>query len=192
MIFAETFIERPFKFGQVLSRIIESGKFFGDWVFGQEGFDCCFLLGDNSASFAFFGREVGYFPIFYLQFSEEAQVKQQFFGIFRDDLLDFFEDIVEDNFAGLLLHFCQFGNSTDVEFDGGVGEVDFIFHFHAVFDQKFLEDADDGFFGVVFGDELGGELNWIRRGVRKSEARMMRSCSSWERHHLEKEFHTFE
>ena len=130
--------------------------------------------------------------VFDLQLTKKTQINQQIFGILRNDFFELFKYVVEDDLSGLLFKVSQFCDSTDVEFDCGVGKVHFIFHFHAVFDEKFFNNADNRFFGVVFGDEVGCELNCIKLNLLKSEARMIRSCSIWDRAHLEKEFHTFE
>jgi hypothetical protein len=97
--------------------------------------------------------------VFDFQSAEKTQIDQQVFGVFRYDSFELFKNIVKDKFGGLFLELCQFGHCADVELDGGVGEIHFVLHLHAVFDQEFFNDADDGFFGIVFGDEVGAELN---------------------------------
>ena len=88
--------------------------------------------------------------VFNLYPSEEAEIEKQLFGIFADDAFDLFEDIIEYDFCGLFLEFCQFGDSCGVQLDGGEGEVNLVLHLHAVLDQKLLHYADDHLLAALF------------------------------------------
>lgn len=135
-------------------------------VFGQQGADGGFLACDESTVFGLLGRVVQNLPIFDLYLAEETQINEQFLGVLGDDLLQLLKDVVEYDLAGLLLELGQLGDRCGVEFDGGEGEVDLVLHLHAVLHEELLQDADDGFFGVVLGHQLGGELHWVRGRVR--------------------------
>lgn len=89
-------------------------------------------------------------PIFDFEPSKQAEVQEQIFVILADDFANLLKDVIKNDFSGLLLEFSKFGDSCGVEFDGGKGEIDVVFHFHAIFDEKFFHDADDGLFGIIF------------------------------------------
>lgn len=98
-------------------------------------------------------------PIFNLNLSEETEIDEQFFGILRYNLLQLLKNVIKYNLTGLFFELSYFCHCCSVEFDGGKGEVHLVLHFHAVFQQKFLEDADYGLFSVVFWDQLRSKLH---------------------------------
>lgn len=131
-------------------------------------------------------------PVLDLDLPEQTEIDEEILGILTDGFLDLLKNIVKNNLTGLLLHLRQFSNSPSVELDTREGQIDLILHLHAILDQKFLHDAENELLGVLLRRSLRGELHYIISQVRKSETRMMRSCSNCMRHHLEKAFHTFE
>ena len=105
-------------------------------------------------------------PISDFDLAKQAEVNEQFLGVLRNNLLQLLKNVIQNELSGLLLELGQLGHSGCVEFDGREGKVDLILHLHAILHEKFLENADDGFLGVVLRDELGGELDCMREKVR--------------------------
>ena len=104
---------------------------------------------------------MGNSAVSYFEASKETEVNKDVFGVLGNQFLDLLEYIFNDDFTGLLLELGQLRDSARVDFDGGEREVDFILHFHAVFNEEFFHQANNQLFRVIFSHQLRGELHWI-------------------------------
>lgn len=80
------------------------------------------------------------------EFAELTKVDQQVFWILGNNFFHFFEDVVQNDFGGLLLDFSQLRNCNCIDLNCGEREVSSVLHFHAVLDEEFFSQANEDLF----------------------------------------------